>query len=214
MLNQYLNNHYYYETNDFVENLQIEFIQARGAECFYIPRTYVNVDDLFGEDTLSKFLDKYKIEMFMESFGAWEGNGLFMSKFGMQDQRQMELIVSRKRFEEEVTAKVPDIKKPQVGDIIYSDVYGATGFSILYVEEYSLQQRQLNQPYTWKITVETLKYSHEDHLTGIERFDNIAHDYKNNDTTLRDPEADNKLLEDIFVDDVKNFDVSDPFGGN
>ena len=37
------------------EDLMIEQLKIYGQDVFYIPRTLVKEDDLFGEDTLSKF---------------------------------------------------------------------------------------------------------------------------------------------------------------
>ena len=39
------------------EDLAIEAIQIYGHDCYYLPRTLVNKDQLFGEDALSKFDD-------------------------------------------------------------------------------------------------------------------------------------------------------------
>ena len=39
----------------------------------YIPRTLVNEDELFGEDTISKFTEGNAIEMYIESVDGFEG---------------------------------------------------------------------------------------------------------------------------------------------
>ena len=44
------------------EDLMIEQLKIYGQDVFYIPRTLVKEDNLFGEDTLSKFDDAYLIE--------------------------------------------------------------------------------------------------------------------------------------------------------
>ena len=43
------------------EDLAIEAIQIYGHDVYYLPRTLVNKDELFGEDPLSKFSDAYTI---------------------------------------------------------------------------------------------------------------------------------------------------------
>ena len=43
------------------EDLTIEAIQIFGHDVYYLPRTLVNKDELFGEDPLSKFSDAYTI---------------------------------------------------------------------------------------------------------------------------------------------------------
>ena len=49
------------------EDLMIEQLRIYGQDVFYIPRTLVKEDSLFGEDTLSKFGDAYLIEMYLEN---------------------------------------------------------------------------------------------------------------------------------------------------
>ena len=46
-----------------VEDLTIESIKIHGLDMVYIPRTLVNEDTIFGEDTLSKFTAGNYIEM-------------------------------------------------------------------------------------------------------------------------------------------------------
>ena len=69
---------------DVVEQLTIEAIKIHGFDMYYIPRTLVNEDTLFGEDTLSKFEEAAPIEMYIESVDGFEGEGDFISKFGLQ----------------------------------------------------------------------------------------------------------------------------------
>ena len=64
------------------EDLMIEQLKIYGQDVFYIPRTLVKEDSLFGEDTLSKFGDAYLIEMYFENVEGYEGEKEIMSKFG------------------------------------------------------------------------------------------------------------------------------------
>ena len=50
-----------------VEDLTIESIQIHGQDMVYIPRTLVNQDVLFGEDSISEFTSGTEIEMYVES---------------------------------------------------------------------------------------------------------------------------------------------------
>lgn len=51
---------------DVIEDLTIETIKTMGRDMIYIPRTLVNKDELFGEDTISKFEDGYQLEMYIQ----------------------------------------------------------------------------------------------------------------------------------------------------
>lgn len=209
--NPYFNHHFYTPTQDLVEDLTIEFIQSMGSDLRYIPREIVKLDNLFGEDVLSEYDEAYTIEMYWDNSQDWGGQGRFFSKFGLQDQRQIELIVSRKRFNEEVTANRPEIVKPRVGDIVLLQIENIAPFNITWVEEYSLQQRQLNKPYSWKLTCELLQYSHEDHNTGVDVFDSISDDFSNLNSVLNIPMTDNETLEQE-KEVLKDKTIGSPFG--
>ena len=99
-----------------VEDLTIESIKIHGLDMVYIPRTLVNEDTIFGEDTLSKFTEGNYIEMYLESVDGFGGDGDFYSKFGLEIRDTVSLVVSKKRFEQ-VMSNVTT--KPREGDLIY-----------------------------------------------------------------------------------------------
>ena len=53
--NFYFDNFAHSGQQNLIEDLIIESIKIYGYDNFYIPRTIVKEDDLFGEDVLSKF---------------------------------------------------------------------------------------------------------------------------------------------------------------
>ena len=63
-----------------------------GHECFYLPRTIVDEDELFGEDTSSKFGDAYQVEMYIENTEGFEGEGDLLSKFGVEVETKQHLF--------------------------------------------------------------------------------------------------------------------------
>ena len=103
------------------EDLMIEQLKIYGQDVFYIPRTLVKEDNLFGEDTLSKFGDAYLIEMYFENVEGYEGEKEIMSKFGLQMQEDVTFVVSRRRFEQLVSHDSNLIVKtrPNEGDLVY-----------------------------------------------------------------------------------------------
>ena len=100
------------------EDLTIETIKTMGRDVFYIPRSIVTKDDIFGEDILSKFSNAYDIEMYIQSVDGFEGEGDIISKYGLQIKDRVELLVSKRRFEQEITT-VSGITRPREGDLIY-----------------------------------------------------------------------------------------------
>jgi len=104
MLNKYFNNYAYSREQDVVEDLILESIKIYGHDVKYLPRSLVKNDHLFGEDTLSKFEEAIDIEMYLKSMEGFEGDGQFLSKFGLEIRDQIVLTVSRKRFDQVITS--------------------------------------------------------------------------------------------------------------
>ena len=67
---------------DLYEAIAIEQIKIQGQEVYYLPRTLVKEDNLFAEDTLSKFDDAYLIEMTFNDVEGFGGEKELMGKFG------------------------------------------------------------------------------------------------------------------------------------
>lgn len=104
MLNKYFNNYTFSREQDVVEDLILESIKIYGHDVKYLPRSAVKQDNLFGEDILSKFEEAIDIEMYLKSMEGFEGDGQFLSKFGLEIRDQIVLTVSRKRFDQVVTS--------------------------------------------------------------------------------------------------------------
>ena len=99
-VNKYFNNFAYPREQDLVEDLVIESIKIYGHDMKYIPRTVIKRDNLFGEDTLSQFNSAADIEMYIKNVDGFEGEGDFLSKFGLEIRDQMTMTVARKRFDQ------------------------------------------------------------------------------------------------------------------
>lgn len=83
------------------KNLVAEVIQIYGHDVHYLDRTLVAEDTTFGEDTLSKFRNSAKIEMYVENAGGgYAGEKELMSKFGLQDLSEITFVVAKHRFQE------------------------------------------------------------------------------------------------------------------
>lgn len=209
--NPHFNHFNYTPTQDMVDDLVVEYIQAMGSDVKYVPREIVKLDNLFGEDVLSQFDEAYTIEMYWDNPQEWGGQGRFFSKFGLQDQRQIEMVVSRRRFEEEISINRPELKKPRIGDIIFLQIEDLAPFNITWVEEFSLKHHQMNRHHAWKLTCELLQYSYEQHNTGVEEFDSIEDDFSNLNSVLNIPMTDNDTLEEE-KEVIKDKSIPSPFG--
>jgi hypothetical protein len=104
--NKYFNNFAYAREQDLVEDLTIEAIKIYGHNVKYLPKTISGIDHLFGEDKLLKYETAADVEMYIKNVEGFEGEGEFMSKFGVQLNDQLTLTVARKRFDQIRTEKL------------------------------------------------------------------------------------------------------------
>ena len=158
------------------EDLMIEQLKIYGQEVFYIPRTLVKEDELFGEDTLSKFGDAYIIEMYFDNIEGYEGEKEIMSKFGLQMNEDVTFTVSRRRFEQLVSHDSNLIVKtrPNEGDLVYFPKVSKI-FEITFVDKDDPFYQIHNLP-AFKLKCKTFEYSGEDLDTGIKEIDAIETD--------------------------------------
>jgi hypothetical protein len=176
--NLYFNNYAFTGEQNLIENLIIESIRIYGIEVFYLPRTLVKEDNLFGEDVLSKFEFAYPVEMYIKSVDGFSGDGDFLSKFGLEIRDEMVLTVSRRRFGEEIaiedstpTNEDQGIARPAEGDLIYFPLNGKI-FQVKFVEHEAIFY-QMGSLQTYDLTLELWEYSHEELNTGIAEIDGI-----------------------------------------
>lgn len=155
-LNPYFSN--YNAEQNLVEDITIEVIKATGINCVYVPREYFSIDRVFGEDPGTKFKDSYTIEMYLQSYKGFEGTDV-ISQFGLEIRDKVLLVLSRKRFKEEVTDKNANIKRPREGDLIYFPLSKSL-FEINFVEHEN-PLYPLGKLYSYAITAELFTYSYE-----------------------------------------------------
>ena len=155
------------------EDLMIEQLKIYGQDVFYIPRTLVKEDELFGEDTLSKFGDAYLIEMYFENVEGYEGEKEIMSKFGLQMNEDVTFVVARRRFEQLVSHDSNLIVKtrPNEGDLVYFPKVSKI-FEISFVDHDDPFYQVHNVP-AFKLKCKTFEYGGEDIDTGITEIDAI-----------------------------------------
>ena len=86
---------------NLVADLVAEAIQIHGHDVYYLDRTLVAEDTVFGTDALSKYETQVPIEMYMEdSGGGFAGEKELMSQFGLQNLSEATFVVSKTRFQD------------------------------------------------------------------------------------------------------------------
>jgi len=105
--------------------------------------------------------------MYIETANGWEGEGDFLSKFGLEIKDQLITHVSIERFQYET-----GMDQPLAGDLLYFPLADKI-FSITFIED-DVPFFQLGKQYIYKITTELFDFSHEVIDTGLEFIDDNA----------------------------------------
>ena len=152
-----------------VEDLIIEAIKIHGIDVYYIPRTIVTQNDAFNEVTQASFDAAYMIEMYPVNVDGFEGQGEFLSKFGIEVRDQMTFSVAERVFQEEVGRETGE-QRPLEGSLIYFPLTDSV-FQIKYVTKrpifYQIGSLQMNN-----LVCELFEYSNETFNTGLDFIDN------------------------------------------
>ena len=161
-----------------VEDLVIEAMQIYGMDIFYMPRSSRDsVDLLYGEDTLKTYTSAFALEMYLEDVTGMEGEGDFMSKFGLEIRDELTFLVSRRRF-----AFTVNQTRPNEGDLIYIPML-QNFFEITFVEHennqamfYTLGRGRGGNVYVYALKLKQFVFSNEVVETGNAEIDGQIRD--------------------------------------
>ena len=124
---------------NLIQSLVNEQLRMYGVEVYYIPRKYITKNTVIREVIESKFNDAYPIEAYIDNFEGYGGQGTVLSKFGIQEQDDLTLIISRERYETYISPLMKNLvnvelsSRPKEGDLIFFPL-GDRLFEIKYVE--------------------------------------------------------------------------------
>jgi hypothetical protein len=130
-----------------------------------------------GEDNTASYNSAHTIEMYIKSIDGFEGEGDFISKFGLQIKDQITFTVAKRRFGELGMTTDGRADMPHEGDLIYFPTTSAL-FQILFVEDEAIFY-QTGALQTYDMLCEMFTYSDQNFSTGIEVIDAIerSHSY-------------------------------------
>ena len=170
-------NHYGTNTPDqrLVESIVIESIKSFGIDVHYMPRTQVNTDSIFGEDRISKFEDARMVEVYVKSIDGFEGDGTFVSNFGLEVRDQITFTISRRRFIDLNFETGNRDKEPLEGDLIFFPLSDSL-FEIKHVQDTNVFY-QMGGLQTFDLVCELFEYADEAIDTGIAALDQIEIDH-------------------------------------
>lgn len=170
--NPYFNHFQNTSEQNLHQDLIIEAIKNFGIDVYYLPRTLVNLDVLYGEDTISEFNNAYLIEMYVKSVDGFEGEGDFISRFGLEIRDQMTLSVARRRWN---NLEIPDYVRPKEGDLIFLPLNKKI-YEIRFVEHESVFY-QFGQLPIFDLTCELFTYDDQTIDTGIDEIDVVEENF-------------------------------------
>lgn len=183
-----------------VEDLVIEALGIYGMDVYYMPRTSRDpngIDKLYGEDTLKQYVSAHPLEIYLENITGMEGEGDFISKFGLEIRDEITVLVSRRRFKYAVGST--NFNRPRIGDIVATENQAPTRpregdliylpllksfFEITFVEHeddqamfYTLGRGRGGNVYVYAIKLKKFVFSQEIISTGKQEIDDNAFEY-------------------------------------
>lgn len=192
-----------------IRDLVIESIKIYGIDGYYLPRTHINLDRIYGEDSSMIFDDAIEMELYVKSYDGFMGQQDFLSKFGLQIDESITFVVSQKRFIDSMkpivlseysyniltddpedgsgnllTEELYDyssILRPREGDLIWIPMLGYM-YEIAFTENIE-NFYQLGDVYTYELRCNRFEYSSEKIDTGIDSID-IVEDQNSLSTTF------------------------------
>lgn len=237
----YFNNFGASNEQGLINDLVVESIKIYGNDVFYCPRTVNDLDEIYGEDETSTYESSYFVEMYIKSVDGFEGDGIFLSKFGLEIRDQVTFSIAKSTFDNEVGAYA-SMNEPKEGDLIYFELNPERPqlYQVKYVNDRSIFY-QLGGFQVFDLVCETFEYSGERLSTGIAEIDAIEANYSIDmaafaletqdgyvltdqdgyplvrgdyslDTQTQDYGSDNLELEtEATADDIFDFSEIDPF---
>ena len=127
--------------------------------------------------------------MYLENVTGMDGEGDFMSKFGLEIRDELTLLVSRRRFK--YTTGASNLFRPREGDLIYIPLI-QNFFEITFVEHendqamfYTLGRGRGGNVYVYALYLKQFVFSEEVISTGVDEIDdNIRNYYRRTELTF------------------------------
>ena len=94
------NSHSLATERSLYQNLVKEAIQIYGHDVYYVNRDTVALDNVLGEDSLSKYTKQTPIEMYVEDSEGFGGDKEIITTFGLENRNEITFVVSKERFQE------------------------------------------------------------------------------------------------------------------
>ena len=186
-----------------VQDLINEQLKIYGIDIYYLPRKVLSVDSIIRDVETSKFDDSFLIEAYLDNYEGYAPGSDIMTKYGLRLKNEINLVISKERFEEFISPFLVAIEeglkkgildgensnydlntvtRPLEGDLIYFPL-GERLFEIKRVE-FEKPFYQLGRNYVYELQCELYEYENEEINTSIDEVDSTVED-EGYITTLR-----------------------------
>jgi hypothetical protein len=162
------------------------------------------------------FNTAHPVEMYIKNVDGFEGEGDFMSKFGLEIRDRITFTVSRRSFASEILTQESNMVRPLEGDLIWFPLTRKM-YTIKFVEHEAIFY-QLGSLQTYDMTCELFEFNNETFDTGIPDIDQIYAELDVDigtaiatSVTLTDPQAQNEQFEIDGQSGILDFTEMDPF---
>ena len=222
--NVFFRNYDNFNEQQLIDDLVIESIKMYGVDVIYVKRSLGAVDEVLNEDDLPLYDEVFQFEAYVKNVDGFEGEGDFLSKFGLQIRDSVTFTVANRTFERYVTREVVEMIRPREGDLIYFPL-NEKMFEIKFVEHESVFY-QSGALQVYDMRAELIEYSGQRFNTGYPNIDNYFEDIDTTVTTTladlsnthpdavgADNLADNYTFE-TEGDNILDFTEVDPFTEN
>ena len=175
-----------------VQDLINEQLKIYGVDVYYLPRKVFKEDNIIREIQSSKFDDSFLIEAYLNNYDGYAPDSDIMTKFGLRLKNEVNLIISRERYEEFISPflegiiagvregknddvfDLNSVERPLEGDLIYFPL-GERLFEVKRVE-FEKPFYQLGRNYIYELQCELYEYENEEINTTVEEVDSVTED--------------------------------------
>lgn len=214
--NNFFNNYKSSMEQSLIEDLVVESIKIYGIDVHYLPKRNDNIDSVFRDEELITFDSAYMIEAYIKNVDGMQGDGDFLSKFGLEIRDQITFTISRRSFQSEIIINEPLYKRPKEGDLIWFPLTSKL-YKVKFVEHESVFY-QLGGLQTYDISCDLFEYNNEIFNTGLPEIDNV---YQPLDADIGTSAPEDVILADVQSQNeefdtqksvILNFSETHPWG--
>ena len=151
-----------------IEDLVIESIKIHGVDNYYVPRKIVDLNNTFREQNFTEYGNAISVEMYVKNIDGFDGEGEFLSAFGVEVREQITFSVAMRVFDSEV-GSVLSRDRPLEGDLVFFPFTKAL-YTIKFVNKKPVFY-QMGALQFYDLTCELFEYSNEVFNTGVDIID-------------------------------------------